>query len=34
MQDRIMKFTQELDGIFTRPPQSQAEKGLSVVNLL
>ena len=33
MHDRIMKFTRELNGLFIRLLQSQAEKGLSVVNL-
>ena len=33
MHDGIMKFTRELNGVFIRLLQSQAEKGLSIVNL-
>ena len=33
MHDGIMNFTQELNGVFIRLLQSQAEKGLSIVNL-
>ena len=33
MHDRIIKFTRELKGVFIRLLQSQAEKGLSIVNL-
>ena len=33
MHDGIMKFNQELNGVFIRLLQSQAEKGLSIVNL-
>ena len=33
MHDRIMKFMQELNGVFIRLLQSQAEKGLSIINL-
>ena len=33
MHDGIMNFTRELNGVFIRLLQSQAEKGLSIVNL-
>ena len=33
MHDRIMKFMQELNGVYIRLLQSQAEKGLSIINL-
>ena len=33
MHDGIMKFNQEQNGVFIRLLQSQAEKGLSIVNL-